>query len=114
MEIVYAFKKAATECSIDSFAEPRVAWVEAEPASQEGKAALDEQTLDLMKEAGFARDRELHPATFEAIRNILITKTYMRVAYNAAPDAKLCLDKWFDDNKFTTLAPDQPIPSGLR
>jgi hypothetical protein len=114
MDLVYALKQAASDCSVDSIAEPLVAWVEAEPTDQASRNALDEQTLDLMKNAGFAPDRELHPVTFEAIRTTLITRTYMRVAFSADADAKICLDKWFEDKKFTKLAPDQVIPDRLR
>ena len=95
-------------------AEPLVAWVKAEPTDDAGIAALDKKTLDIMKDAGFAGDRKAEPVTFEAIRKMLVTKTYIRVTFSADDDAKICLDSWLEDNKFTKLAPDQPVPEELQ
>ncbi len=114
MDLLDSLKRASTVCSVGSMAEPLVAWVKAEPTDDAGIAALDKKTLDIMKDAGFAGDRKAEPVTFEAIRKMLVTKTYIRVTFSADDDAKICLDSWLEDNKFTKLAPDQPVPEELQ
>ena len=114
MTLVESIKRASVECATDALAEPLIAWVEAEPTDVAGRALLDAQALDVMEHAGFGRDRVAHPVTFDAIRATLKVRTFVRVKFTANPEARACMEKWFRDNKFTVLSPDQQLPPELQ